>query len=74
MFKLITVGLLAVTLSAGAARAQTQDANASAQERRAQEEQAERERRQAASERKDKERGANKEPGTRCGRWKRGKA
>jgi hypothetical protein len=72
MFKLISAALVICALSAGAARAQTQDA-AATQDRQAQE-QAERDRKQAERERKEREKDAKKEPGTRCGRWKRGKA
>ena len=73
MFKLISAALVVYALSAGAALAQTQDTAPQTQDRQAQE-QAERERRQAERERKEKAKEAGKEPGTRCGRWKRGKA
>jgi Ni/Co efflux regulator RcnB len=73
MFKLISAALIVCALSAGAAVAQTQDATNTTQDRQAQE-QAERDRKQAERERKEKDKDARKEPGTRCGRWKRGKA
>ena len=74
MFKLISATLILCALSAGAARAQTpQDATTRQQDRTAQE-QAERDRKQAERERKEKDKAAGKEPGTRCSRWKRGKA
>jgi hypothetical protein len=72
MFKLISAALVICALSVGAAHAQTQDASAT-QDRQARE-QAERDRKQAERERKEKAKEAGKEPGTRCGRWKRGKA
>jgi Ni/Co efflux regulator RcnB len=71
MFKLISAALIVCALSAGAAHAQTQDT--AAQDRQARE-QAERDRRQAERERKEKDKDARKDPGTRCSRWKRGKA
>lgn len=71
MFKLISAALVICALSAGAAHAQTQDATT--QDRQARE-QAERDRKQAERDRKEKAKEAGKEPGTRCGRWKRGKA
>jgi Ni/Co efflux regulator RcnB len=73
MFKLISAALVIGALSAGAAGAQTQDAATTTQDRQAQE-QAERDRKQAERERKEKDKEARKDPGTRCGRWKRGKA
>jgi Ni/Co efflux regulator RcnB len=74
MFKLISTTLILCTLSAGAALAQTpQDATTRQPDRPAQE-QAERDRKQAKREQKEKTKDARREPGTRCGRWKRGKA
>lgn len=74
MFKLIGTTLVICALSAGAARAQTQDSTSATQDRQAQAEQAERDRRQAEQERREKDRDARREPGTRCSRWKRGKS
>jgi Ni/Co efflux regulator RcnB len=74
MFRLVNATLLLCALSAGAAHAQTpQDTTTRQQDRQAQE-QAERDRKQAEREQKEKEKDAKREPGTRCGRWKRGKA
>ena len=74
MFKLISTTLVLCVLSAGTARAQTpQGATTLRQDRQARE-QAECDRKQAVREREDKGKGAGKEPGTRCARWKRGKA
>ncbi|HZB43658.1 MAG TPA: hypothetical protein VE360_00370 [Pyrinomonadaceae bacterium] len=74
MFKLISTTLVLCVLSAGTARAQTpQGATTLRQDRQARE-QAERDRKQAERERKENDKAAKKEPGTRCGRWKRGKA
>jgi Ni/Co efflux regulator RcnB len=74
MFKLISTAVILCALSAGALRAQTpQGATTQQQDRQAQE-QAERDRKQAEREQKAKDKEARKEPGTRCGRWKRGKA
>jgi Ni/Co efflux regulator RcnB len=74
MFKLISTTLVLCALSAGAARAQTPQTTATQQQDRAAREQAERDRKQAERERKERDKDAKKEPGTRCGRWKRGKA
>ena len=73
MRTIISVALIACALSLSAARAQTQETAPQTQDRQARE-QAERDRRQAERERKEKAKEAGKEPGTRCGRWKRGKA
>ena len=74
MFKLISTTIILCALSAGALRAQTpQGATTQQQDRQAQE-QAERDRKQAEREQKEKDKEARKEPGTRCARWKRGKA
>ena len=74
MFKLISTTVVLCALSAGALRAQTpQGATTQQQDRQAQE-QAERDRKQAEREQKEKAKEARKEPGTRCARWKRGKA
>ncbi len=72
MFKLISTTLVLCALSAGAARAQ-QGTTTPQQDRQAQE-QAERDRRQAEREQKEGDKKARREPGTRCERWKRGKA
>lgn len=74
MFRLISTTLILCALSAGAARAETQQGATTQQQDRQAQEQAERERRQAEREQKAKGNDAKKEPGTRCGRWKRGKA
>ena len=75
MFKLISTTVVLCALSAGALRAQTpqQGATTPQQDRQARE-QAERDRKQAERQQKEKDKDARKEPGTRCGRWKRGKA
>ena len=72
MFKLISATLVLCALSAGAARAQTQD-TVTPQDREARE-QADRDRRRAERQEKDRNRDGRREPGTRCSRWKRGKA
>ena len=74
MFNLITTTLVLCARSAGVARAQTPQSAATQQQDRQTQEQAERDRRQAEREQKEKDKDARKEPGTRCGRWKRGKA
>lgn len=74
MFKLISTTLVLCALSAGAARAQSPQNAATQQQDRSTQEQAERDRRQAEREQKDKDKEAKREPGTRCARWKRGKA
>jgi Ni/Co efflux regulator RcnB len=74
MFKLISTTLVLCALSAGAARAQAQQGATTQQQERQAQEQAERDRRQAEREQKETDKKAKKEPGTRCGRWKRGKA
>jgi Ni/Co efflux regulator RcnB len=75
MLKLITSTFILCVVCAGPAIAQSQDAGAGAraQDKQAQE-QAERDRRQAERDRKEKEKGDRKEPGSRCSRWKQGKA
>ena len=75
MLKLISTTLVLCALAAGAAGTPTQDAAASQQQtdRQAQE-QAERERKQAEREQKRRDKDAKKEPGSRCARWKSGKA
>jgi len=73
MLKLIGTTLIFCALAALPAGAQTQDAATRQQERQSQE-QAERERKQAERERKEREKDARKEPGSRCARWKSGKA
>lgn len=73
MFKLISAALVVCALSAGSVPARAQEAATQNPDRQTQE-QAERDRRQAEQERKAKDKDARKEPGTRCGRWKRGKA
>ncbi|MDQ3802910.1 MAG: hypothetical protein M3416_03540 [Acidobacteriota bacterium] len=75
MLKLITSTLALFVVFALPALAQSQNTGAStpAQDRQAQE-QAERDRRQAERDRKEKEKGVKKEPGTRCSRWRQGKA
>jgi Ni/Co efflux regulator RcnB len=74
MFKLIGATLVLCALSAGAARAQESQGSTTRQQDRQAQEQAERDRRQAEREQKERDKNARKEPGTRCGRWKRGKA
>ena len=74
MFKLIGATLVLCALSAGAARAQAPQGATTRQQDRQAQEQAERDRRQAEREQKERDKDARKEPGTRCGRWKRGKA
>ena len=76
MYKLIRVTLiLSALLSCTAlARAQGSGTTGQTQDRQAQE-QAERDRKQAERDAKTKEKkGERKEPGTRCARWKQGKA
>lgn len=74
MFKLISSTLVVCALSAGAALAQTQQGASAQQQDRQAQEQAERDRKQAEREQKERDKDAKREPGTRCSRWKRGKA
>ena len=74
MFKLISTTVILCALSAGALRAQTPQGATTQQPDRQAREQAERDRKQAEREQKEKDKEARKEPGTRCARWKRGKA
>ena len=74
MFKLISATLVLCALSAGALRAQTPQGATTRQQDRQAREQAERDRKQAEREQQQQDKEARKEPGTRCGRWKRGKA
>ena len=73
MLRLISTTLILCALAAGAAGAQAQDTATQQQDRQARE-QAERDRKQAEREQKEKNKGARKEPGSRCARWKSGKA
>ena len=74
MFKFISTTLVLCALAAGTLRAQTPQGATTQQQDRQAREQAERDRKQAEREQKQKDKEARKEPGTRCGRWKRGKA
>lgn len=76
MYKVIKVTLILSALLSCTAFAQTQGPGTTgqSQDRQAQE-QAERDRRQAERDARAKEKkGEKKEPGTRCARWKQGKA
>ena len=76
MSKLVSCALIVLALFAGADALALEGAATRAQDRQTREEQqqAERDRKQAERERKEREKESRKEPGTRCARWKRGKA
>jgi Ni/Co efflux regulator RcnB len=71
MFKSIGSTLIIIALGATSVAAQTQ--NTTSQDRQAQE-QVERDKKQAKRDQKEKDKANKKEPGSRCARWKAGKA